>query len=91
MKIMVINPNTSESVTEHLDPDVAALRRRGVDKFIAYEVPIGEVRRIYGTPFDVVAADLENSEDLRVLDFNGHHIFSSFSFAQLGASIKVGD
>jgi hypothetical protein len=70
---------------------VEKLRNKGILKFIAYEVPIGEVRRIYGTPFDVVAADLENSEDLRVLDFNGHHIFSSFSFGQLGAPIKVGD
>jgi len=70
---------------------VEKLRHKGIEKFIAYEVPVGEVRRIYGVPFNVIAADLERSEDLRVLDFNGHHIFSSFSFAQLGAPIKVGD
>ncbi len=70
---------------------VDKLRHKGMLKFIAYEVPVGEVRRIYGAPFDVIAADLEHTEDLRVLDFNGHHIFSSFSFAHLGAPIKVGE
>jgi hypothetical protein len=70
---------------------VAKLGLKGIAKFIAYEVPIEEVRRIYGVPFDVIAADLERAEDVRVLDFNGHHIFSSFSFASLGDPIKVGD
>lgn len=70
---------------------VAKLRHKGIAKFIAYEVPIDDVRRMYGVPFDVIAADLERSEDVRVLDFNGHHIFSSFSFATLGDPIKVGD
>jgi hypothetical protein len=70
---------------------VEKLRHKGIVKFIAYEVPIDEVRRIYGVPFEVIASDLEQHEDVRVLDFNGHHIFSRFSFAQLGEPIKVGD
>ena len=64
---------------------------KGIQKFIAYEVPIDEVRRIYGVPFEVIAIDLERVEDARVLDFNGHHIFANFSFAHLGEPIKVGD
>ncbi len=70
---------------------VDKLNHKGIEKFIAYEVPLEEVRRIYGVPFDVIASDLERAEDVRVLDFNGHHIFSSFSFAILGDPIKVGD
>jgi hypothetical protein len=70
---------------------VDKLRHKGIAKFIAYEVPIPEVERIYGVPFDVIASDLEKAEDVRVLDFNGHHIFSSFSFAHLGEPIKCGD
>ncbi len=70
---------------------VGKLGHKGIVKFIAYEVPIADVRRIYGVPFDVIASDLERAEDVRVLDFNGHHIFSSFSFANLGEPIKVGD
>jgi len=70
---------------------VEKLKHKGIAKFIAYEVAIEDVQRIYGVPFDVIAADLEQHEDVRVLDFNGHHIFSSFSVSQLGEPIKVGD
>ena len=70
---------------------VKKLEHKGIVKFIAYEVPVATVQRIYGVPFDVIAADIESTEDLRVLDFNGHHIFSRFSLKELGDSIKHGD
>ena len=40
---------------------------------------------------EVIATDLESTEDMRVLDFNGHHIFSRFSLTELGEPIKYGD
>lgn len=67
------------------------LSHKGITKFIAYEVPIDRVQSIYGVPFEVIAADLEHNEDLRVLDFNGHHIFNRFSFSDLGDPITCGD
>jgi len=70
---------------------VEKLSHKGIIKFIAYEVLVERVQAIYGVPFEVIAADLEHTEDLRVLDFNGHHIFSRFSFAELGEPIKCGD
>jgi hypothetical protein len=70
---------------------VDKLIHKGIVKFIAYEVPVETVKRIYGVPFEVIATDLETNEDLRVLDFNGHHIFSRFSLADLGEPIKHGD
>jgi hypothetical protein len=70
---------------------VAKLRHKGIIKFIAHEVPLERVRSIYGVPYEVVAEDIENTEDLRVLDFNGHHIFSRFSFNELGEAIMWGD
>ena len=70
---------------------VVKLAHKGIVKFIAYEVPLERVRSIYGVPFEVVAEDLEHTEDLRVLDFNGHHIFSRFSFDELGEPIMWGD
>ena len=78
----------SDLIDERL---VKKLGHKGIVKFIAYEVPIKTVRRIYGVPFEVIAADLETTEDLRVLDFNGHHIFSRFSLAELGDPVKYGD
>ena len=70
---------------------VEKLKHKGIVKFIAYEVPLDRVRSIYGVPYEVIADDLEHTEDLRVLDFNGHHIFSRFSFSELGESIMWGD
>ncbi len=70
---------------------VAKLAHKGIVKFIAYEVPLERVRSIYGVPYEVIVEDLERTEDLRVLDFNGHHIFSSFSFDELGDPIMWGD
>jgi len=75
-----------------VDPRLTAkLDHKGIRKFIAYEVPIDRVRRLYGVPFEVVAADLEETEDMRVLDFNGHHIFSNFSLSELGEPRMYGD
>jgi hypothetical protein len=70
---------------------VAKLGHKGIAKFIAYDVPLARVRAAYGDVFEVVAADLGGREDVRVLDFNGHHIFSTFSLSELGESVKIGD
>jgi hypothetical protein len=70
---------------------MAKLAHKGIVKFIAYEVPLERVGSIYGVPYEVVAEDLERTEDMRVLDFNGHHIFSRFSFSELGEPIMWGD
>ena len=70
---------------------VAKLRHKGIAKFIAYDVPLNPVRAAYGDVFEVVAADLSGHEDLRVLDFNGHHIFASFKLSELGESVRIGD
>lgn len=68
------------------DPDfVDKLRAKGVHKFIAFEVAVDLVRERYGTHFPVILGDLKQSDDLRVLDYNGHHILNSFSFAEMGA------
>jgi hypothetical protein len=73
---------TEETFLEHLD-------QRGIKKFIAFEVPVSKVHRLYGVPFDVVAADIDRGRDMRVLDYNGPHIFSSFDFDELGSPTLV--
>jgi hypothetical protein len=70
---------------------VAKLQHKGIAKFIAYEVPLERTRKLYGVPFEVIAADLAGSEDVRVLDFNGHHIFANFHLSELGEAIRYGD
>ncbi len=70
---------------------VAKLRHKGIAKFIAYEVPLERTRKLYGVPFEAIAADLAGQEDLRVLDFNGHHIFANFRLSDLGEALRHGD
>ncbi len=68
---------------------VEHLSGRGIEKFIAFEVPVSKVHRLYGVPFEVVAADIDHGRDMRILDYNGRHIFENFSFEELGAPTPV--
>ena len=60
------------------------LRAKGIDKFIAYEVPLALAEQRYGGHFEVVMRDLTESDDLRVLDFNGERAFRLFHWQELG-------
>lgn len=62
------------------------LAAKGIDKFWSYEVPMELAKERYGGHFSVVANDLHESDDLRVLDYNGERAFRLFSFAELGAA-----
>jgi hypothetical protein len=64
-------------------------RAKGIKKFIAYEVPVESVKQKYGTHFDVVMSDLQQEDDLRVMDYDGHHVFYSFSLKELGEPIYL--
>ena len=57
---------------------------KGIEKFIAYEVPIEEAKKRYGRHFDVVRTDLKETDDLRILDYEGCRAFRMFSFKELG-------
>ena len=69
---------------------IEKLRYKGIGKFIAYEVALDAVRDRYADAFENVARDLAGGEDMRVLDFNGHHIMANFSLDKLGDPIKYG-
>lgn len=62
---------------------VEKLSSKGIKKYIAYDVPVDVVRERYGNQFGVVMGDLKQNDDLRVLDYNGHHVFNKFSLAEL--------
>jgi hypothetical protein len=66
---------------------VEKFRAKGIKKFIAYEVPVELVKQKYGTHYDVVMNDLRQEDDLRVMDYDGHHVFYSFSLKKLGEPI----
>ena len=64
-----------------------SLHSKGIDKFIAYEVPVDKVHEFYGVPFEIISADLEKGKDLRVVDFDGPHIFNCLSLSDLGRQV----
>lgn len=66
---------------------VAKLAQKGIKKYIAYEVPENLVKEKYGKHFDVIMGDLQQTDDLRVLDYDGHHVFYNFSLSELGSPI----
>jgi hypothetical protein len=66
---------------------IEKLSSKGIKKFIAYEVPEEKVKEKYGNHFNVVMGDLHQSDDLRVLDYDGHHVFYNFSLKELGEPI----
>lgn len=68
-------------------PLLAKLSAKGIDKFIAYELPIETARQRYGHHFQVVLQDLHETDDLRVLDYNGQRAFQLFHFKELGEPI----
>ena len=60
---------------------------KGIDKFVAHEVPLPLARERYGGHFDVVTRDLHENDDLRILDYNGERAFRLFRLAELGPPI----
>ena len=65
------------------------LTAKGIEKFVAYELPLETVRERYGGHFQTVLHNLHESDDLRVLDFNGERAFRLFRFDELGSPTMV--
>lgn len=65
----------------------AKLAQKGIKRYLAYEVPEELVREKYGLHFKIILGDLKQSDDLRILDYDGHHVFYSFSLNELGPPI----
>ncbi|MCP3686475.1 MAG: hypothetical protein GY861_27875 [bacterium] len=65
----------------------AKLGVKGVNKFIVSEVPLDKVKEKYGNHYSVIMGDLNQTDDLRVLDYNGHNVFYNFSFSDIGKPI----
>lgn len=66
---------------------VEKLGTKGIRKFIAYELPMDKVKERYGTHFSTILGDLKQTDDLRVLDYDGHHAFYNFSFEEMGQPV----
>ncbi|MCB2226630.1 MAG: hypothetical protein KQH53_08115 [Desulfarculaceae bacterium] len=71
------------------DPQfIEKLARKGIMKFIAYELDVDLVHQKYGGQYDAIVNDVKQSDDLRVLDYNGHNVFYNFSFTEMAPPIS---
>ncbi|MCF8069088.1 MAG: hypothetical protein K9L30_10925 [Desulfobacterales bacterium] len=66
---------------------VIKLAAKGIKKYIAYEVPESKVKELYGKHYEVILGDLKQADDLRVMDYDGHHVFYNFSLKSLGQPV----
>ena len=66
---------------------VEKLALKGIKKYIAYEIQEELVKQRYGKHFNVILGDLKQTDDLRVLDYDGHHVFYNFSLKEIGEPI----
>ena len=63
---------------------LAKYKAHGIDKFIAYEVPLDMAKERYGGHFNAVMNDWLETDDLRVIDFDGQRILRLFKFSEYG-------
>jgi len=62
---------------------IQKLADKGIKKYIAYEVREEMVKEKYGLQFKTILGDLNQTDDLRVLDYDGHHVFYNFALSEL--------
>jgi hypothetical protein len=78
-------------LTSHASPTdpvlVKRLRGKGIKKFVAFDIPIEIARQRYGGHFTVVERDLRQTDDLRILDYDGHRVLRLFRFDELGSPV----
>jgi hypothetical protein len=60
------------------------LEAKGIARFLAYELPLDLAKQRYGGHFRTVVNDLRETDDLRVLDYNGERAFGLFGLNELG-------
>lgn len=63
------------------------LARKGINKFIGFSVPIELLKDRYGSHFDIVCEDLHETDDLRILDFDGRRAMELLPFGELGEPV----
>ena len=63
------------------------LASMGASKFIGFEIDVEYIRHKYGSHFEVVCEDLHETDDLRVLDFDGSRAMKLIPFSKLGQPI----
>jgi hypothetical protein len=90
--MLLTGEGTLVILTSHPSPTdpalLAKLAGKGIEKFVAHEIPLDLARARYAQHFDTVAEDLREADDLRVLDYSGNRTFKLLGFRELGPVIE---
>jgi hypothetical protein len=63
------------------------LASKGIKKFVAHELPLELVKERYGTHFDIVCNDPDQTDEIRILEEDGERAFNMFSFEEMGSPV----
>lgn len=66
------------------DSLIEKFKSKGITKFMVYEISVDSAKEKYKGHFDIVIRDLKETDDLRILDYDGSRAFKMFSLKQLG-------
>lgn len=80
--ILTSHPTVTDSAL------LGKLAAKGITKFIAHELSVDMARERYGGHFTIVVNDLHETDDLRILDYNGQRAFDLFRLDELGPPIR---
>ncbi|MBF0622446.1 MAG: hypothetical protein HQL54_11025 [Magnetococcales bacterium] len=69
----------------------AQLREKGMERYIAFEIPTARVEERYGAGYFTVVNRMTGDDDIRVVDINGQRVMNNFNFAEMGEPVFVGD
>ena len=87
---LIANPQDPCITTELADVCRDAVGASGVYFLadgIACDLPLEKVKARYGNQYSVIMGDLKQTDDLRVLDYNGYNVFHNFTFSEMGKPI----
>ncbi|MBF0284908.1 MAG: hypothetical protein HQL51_10670 [Magnetococcales bacterium] len=85
--ILVVTRLSTGMQSRHAQEHLAG---KGLEKYIAFEVPVARAKERYGPRFQTAVDRLNAPEDIRVVDLDGHHVFSNFQFNEMGEPVFVG-
>lgn len=63
------------------------LDAKEIKKFVAHELPMSIVKKKYATHYDTVINNVEESDELRVLEYDGQRAYNMFSFDDYGTPV----
>jgi hypothetical protein len=67
---------------------VEEMSSKGINRYIAYEVPMDLLKKRYGQHYNVTLNDRRQNDILRVVDWVGRRAFNNFPLEQLGEPIQ---